>query len=102
LLQARNANETPIFYIACGRLPYFLLDAGIYPSIVSKYAINNEIITNLITLKKLNKIDFKRNYYIIYHKDKFIYSALQELINLLKTWETVSGLGTAKLSTKQM
>lgn len=57
---------------------------------MSKFAIKNEVNRNLITLRTLKNVSFHRNYYIIYNKNKFIYSALSELINTLKEWKVAS------------
>jgi DNA-binding transcriptional LysR family regulator len=62
------------------------VESGYGISIMSEFALKNEINKKLITLRKFNNLSFYRNYYMIFNKNKFIHSALNEFINALKEW----------------
>ena len=60
------------------------LNLGI--SLISKIAIKNEADLGLIKYYKIKDLDFKRNFYFVYHKHRTLSPVVESFKNFLKDW----------------
>lgn len=56
---------------------------GLGVSIISKRAVVNEVTSGLLCLKYVNGISFKRQFKVIYHKNKYLTEIMSQFIGML-------------------
>ncbi|MDN3955126.1 LysR family transcriptional regulator [Sporolactobacillus laevolacticus] len=55
---------------------------GLGISVISERAVKNEVHSGLLCVKKINGLRFKRQFKIIYHKNKYLTQSMQKFIDL--------------------
>ncbi|OFI06613.1 HTH-type transcriptional regulator CysL [Clostridium acetireducens DSM 10703] len=84
LMNSNNINYKIAFELGNTEAIKKAVEAGLGMSCISKRCVENEVRQNKISVVKLKNIDIKRNFSLIYHKDKYISKLFNEFIEFAK------------------
>ncbi len=82
VMSANNVKWNPIWTCNNTDAIKMAVIEGIGVSVISKRAISQELLNGTIRIIPINEFNFKRNFKISYHKNKFISSYMKGFINL--------------------
>ncbi|MBU3144926.1 LysR family transcriptional regulator [Clostridium sp. CF012] len=60
--------------------------AGHGLSVISERLVTDEISQGILQIVKINNVEFKRNFSVIYHKNKYLSQYLNKLLEILKSY----------------
>ncbi|HEY5588366.1 MAG TPA: LysR family transcriptional regulator [Candidatus Paceibacterota bacterium] len=60
--------------------------AGHGISVISERLVKDEISANKLQIVKINNVEFKRNFSVVYHKNKYLSEYLNKFIEILKSY----------------
>ena len=63
-----------------------MIELNLGVSLISKIAVKNEVDLGLIKCYKIKDIDFKRNFYFVYHRHRTLSPVVETLKNFLINW----------------